>query len=160
MKLLSDTLCAAFRPSPTNTGITVSTRPTFAHVAAQLISSAGAVPASQLRILTLVGRDASTTLRRVTLNASHCLVATHISPFAAHRGWLRTTTIAQPQRGPARPRGHRAATSAAHPWTVTIGSRPTGRRSPHQARLARARSGARQADTRAARGAGDARPAW
>lgn len=43
MKLLSDTLCAAFKPSPTNTEITMSARPTFAHVAAQLFSSAGAV---------------------------------------------------------------------------------------------------------------------
>ena len=77
-------------------------------------------------------------------------------PFATHQGWLRTTTIAQRQRGPARrPRRHRAATSAAHPWTVTIGSRPTGRRSPRRARLAHARSGARRADTRAARGAAE-----
>lgn len=43
MKSLLNALCAAFRPSPTNTGITVSARPTFVHVAAQLFSSAGAV---------------------------------------------------------------------------------------------------------------------
>ena len=122
MKLLSDTLCAAFKPSPTNTEITMSARPTFAHVAAQLFFLRARCTASQLRILTLFGRDAGAALLRVALNACHCLVATHISPFAARQGRLRTTTIAQPQRGPAqRPSGPRRAGSYASPWTVGIG---------------------------------------
>ncbi|WP_448753627.1 IS3 family transposase [Actinomyces sp.] len=75
-------------------------------------------------------------------------------PFATHQGWLRTTTIAQRQRGPARrPRRPRGAKSAAYPRTSGIGSRRIGKRSPRRARLAHARSGARRADTRAARGA-------
>ena len=76
-------------------------------------------------------------------------------------GVMTTTTIAQrPRRAARRPRGPRGAKSAAYPRTSGIGSRRIGKRSPRRGRLARVRSGAQRADTRAARGAGDARLAW